>query len=435
MDSAVSPARNAADLLLEGDRAVAASLATRLLKPWRDNLVERPWGGARMRAFKRLPPPERDAAPVGESFEIAADDGDDEARQHPSLLTLDDGSRIALPALLAVHAETLLGEEFVKLYGRRYPLLPKLLDVAELLSVQAHPPGNTEVYVIVDADPGATIRLGFAADVSAEALTADLGAGRREQQRLLDLVGAAMTPDDLQAELKGWFARSTATPAELQATLGPRLVAGVRWPEVAASLAVLHGVYWRALQAMNAIPVAAGDVIYNANPQRVVATSGQPASAEVHALGNPEGRGILALEIRRPGPTMRAWDNVRFPLRPVDIDAALANVSLAATRPEDFIVESKPVRPGVHRSVDCDYFRLEHLDAAVGDSIDVPATAPHSLHVIAGKLVVHGSDGRALGTLERGESALVPVGVGAYRVAADGEAAVLVKVDLPPYAA
>ena len=434
MDNALSPASNAADLLLEGDRTVAASLATRLLKPWRDNLVERPWGGARMRAFKRLPQPESGAAPVGESFEIAADDGDEEARQHPSLLTLDDGSRISLPALLAVHAETLLGDEFVKLYGRRYPLLPKLLDVAELLSVQAHPPGNTEVYVIVDADPGATIRLGFAADVSAQTLGSDLGSGRREQQRLLDLVAGAMTPDELQAELKGWFARRSATPAELDVTLRPKLGAAVRWPDVVECLALLHGVYWRALEAMNAIPVAAGDVIYNANPPRVVAAGGQPVSAEVHALGNPEGRGILALEIRRPGPTMRAWDNVRFPLRPVDIDAALANVNLTATRAADFIVEQKPVRAGVSRSVDCDYFRLEHFDVAVGDAIDVPATLPHSLHMLGGKIAVQGADGRVLGSLERGESALVPVGVGAYRVAAEGETAALVKVDLPPYA-
>ena len=44
----------AADRLLEGDRSVAAALATGLLKPQRDNLVERPWGGARLCEFKRL---------------------------------------------------------------------------------------------------------------------------------------------------------------------------------------------------------------------------------------------------------------------------------------------------------------------------------------------------------------------------------------------
>jgi mannose-6-phosphate isomerase class I len=314
-------------------------------------------------------------------------------------------------------------------------LLPKLLDVAELLSVQAHPPGNTEVYVIVAADPGATIRLGFAKNVSAETLRADLGAGRREQQRLLDLVGGAITPDTLQAVLKGWFSRRTATPAELEASLRPKLDAAVHWPDVVASLALLHGVYWRALEAMNAIEVKAGDVIYNANPPRVVEATGQFPSAEIHALGNPEGRGILALEIRQPGPTMRAWDNVRFPLRPVDLDAALENVNLTATEPKEFIVEPKEVRAGVRRSVDCEYFRLDHLEMAAGESINVPAAAPHSLHALAGKVLVQNAERRAIGALERGESALVPVGVGAYRVVADGEPAALVKVDLPPYAA
>jgi hypothetical protein len=77
---------------------------------------------------------------------------------------------------------------------------------------------------------------------------------------------------------------------------------------------------------------------------------------------------------------------------------------------------------------------LEHLDVAAGGSIDVPATAPHSLHALKGKVEVRGADGRSLGVLERGESALVPFGVGAYRVVAQGEGAALVKVDLPPYA-
>jgi hypothetical protein len=42
--------------------------------------------------------------------------------------------------------------------------------------------------------------------------------------------------------------------------------------------------------------------------------------------------------------------------------------------------------------------------------------------------------GEELGTLERGESAFVPLHVGAYRVVADGAPAALVKVNLPPYA-
>jgi mannose-6-phosphate isomerase class I len=428
----VHSASTAADRLLEGDRVVAAELAVGLLKPHRDNLVERPWGGRTLCELKRLTSPACDSnRTFGESFEISADDADDEARMHPSVLTLVDGSTITLPALLAVHADTLLGEAFVQRHGRRFPLLPKLLDVAELLSVQAHPPGNVEVYVIVEAEPGATIRVGFAADVDVDHFRAALAAGRRDQQGLLELLRKDAAAD-LQALLKPWLACRSAMPAELEAVLRPRLNQDERWTDAAALLGKLRSVYWHTLDALNAICVEAGDVIYNANPPRVAAARGEPVSAEVHALGNPEGRSVFALEIRRPGPTFRAWDNVRFPLRDIDVDAALEALNLRATSPAEFVVKPKLVRPGVRRSVDCEHFRLEHLEPTLGVSVDVPASTPHSLHALAGHVRLQRGDGRELGTLERGESALVPVNVGAYRIVAVGAPSALVKVDLPP---
>jgi mannose-6-phosphate isomerase class I len=430
----VPPVSTLADRLLEGDRSVAEQLARGLLKPERDNLVERPWGGSRLCEFKGLTSIRCESGrPFGESFEISADDGDDEARLHPSVLTLQDGSTITLPALLAVHAEALLGEAFVERYGRRFPLLPKLLDVAELLSVQAHPPGNTEVYVIVAADPGATIRLGFATDIDAGAWSARLFRGRNDQQRLLDLFGA-QSADELQSALKPWLANRAARPADLAAVLRPRLPNGDAWSEVETRLAALRDTYWAVLDSLNAVPVKAGDVVHNANPPRVVKSSGNPASAEVHALGNPENRGVFALEIRRPGTTFRAWDNVRFPLREIDIDAALDALNLTATQTADFIVEPKLVRPGVRRSVDSEYFRLEHLEPTPQLTVEVPASAPHSLHALRGRVSVMRSSGEVVETLERGESAVVPAHVGPYRLVADGGAAELVKADLPPYA-
>jgi mannose-6-phosphate isomerase class I len=425
----VPPDSTIADRLLQGDRRAAANLATRLLKPRRDNLVERPWGGERLSAFKGLSAPA--GRRFGESFEISADDADDEARLHPSVLELADGSTITLPALLAVHADALLGEEFVGRYGRRFPLLPKLLDVAELLSVQAHPSGNTEVYVVIDADEGATIRLGFAVDVDPAALTAKLAAGRRDQQRVLELFGADAA-DELQALLKAWLARRTARSTDLRGALVERLRDATTWAEVDALLKSLHETYWAVLDALNEIPVKAGDVVYNSNPPRVVAESGKPASAEVHALGNPEGRGVLALEVRRPGPTFRAWDNVRFPLRKLDIEAALEAVNLAATRREDFVVKPTRVRPGVRCSVDCEYFRLEHIEPTVSVPVDVPASPPHCLHALAGRVGVF-REGEAIATLERGESAFVPAGVAAYRILAVDEPAAVIRVSLPPH--
>jgi mannose-6-phosphate isomerase class I len=414
---------------------LAAALAKSLVKPHADNLVERPWGGARIRAFKGLGTDAQELGrTIGESFELAADDADDEARRYPSSLSLADGSVITLSAVLALHAETLLGHAFVHRYGRRLPLLPKLLDVVELLSVQAHPPGNTEVYVILAAEPGATIRLGFNADVDAAALAKQLVEGRRQQQRLLDLCAGAVTAETLQTQLRPWLARRDASVTSIEATLRPLLPVATSWFDVCACLDALRVTYWDTLDRLNAIAVAPGQVIYNATPRRLTAVSGQAASAEVHALGNPEGRAVLALEIRRPGPTFRAWDHVRFPLREIAIDAALAALNLEATRAEDFIVTPVAVRPGVSRSVDCEYFRLEHLQPTASTSIDLPPTEPHTLHAVEGAVSVYATDGAVVGRLRRGESALVPVGVGAYRVAADEEPAAVVKVELPPYA-
>jgi Phosphomannose isomerase type I, catalytic domain len=431
----VPPASTDAERLWQGDRAFAAVLGTKLLKPFADNLIERPWGGFRLREFKRLDAEVHGSrAPIGESFELAADDDDEESRAHPSVLPLDDGSTISLPKLLALHAEALLGEEFVQRYGRRLPLLPKLLDVAELLSVQAHPPGNTEVYVIVAAEPGATIFLGFGEDIDPRAFAAQLTEGRRAQQRLLELVGNGIDAAALQAQLKPWLARRDARSGELAGVLRERVTGAVAAGEIDSCLAALHAVYWRALDRLNAIEVTAGQVIVNANPARVLATRGGPASAEVHALGNPAGRAVLALEIRRPGPTFRAWDNVRFPVRPIDIDAALGALNLTATAPEEFVAVPRLVRPGVVRSAEVEQFRLEHLRPTLVDAVVVPAGAPHTLHALAGAVSLYAADGELVGTLARGESALVPLGVGDYRVAVDVEPAEVVKVELPPYA-
>jgi mannose-6-phosphate isomerase class I len=416
---------------MAGDQAAAVALSARLLKPRPDNLVARPWGGQRLRDFKRLPGATVQGV-IGESFELAADDSDEEARKYPSVIELVDGSTITLPELLAKHAETLLGDAFVGRYGRRLPLLPKFLDVAELLSVQAHPPGAIEVYVIVAADPGATIRLGFSKDADAAALAARFSAGRREQQRLLELCGVAVSADELQALLKPWLANRRANVAALEVSLRPRISGD--WADVTRCLGSLHGVYWQALDAMNAVSVAAGQVILNANPQRIVAGSGKPASAEIHALGDPEGRAVLALEIRKPGVTYRAWDNVRFPLRPIDIDATLAAVNLAATRPEEFMVTPRAVRAGVLRSVSNEHFRIEHLAPTAASPVAVPAALPHALNAISGAASLRRANGQLAGRLARGESALVPAGVGAYRVEADEEPVLLIKTELPPYA-
>lgn len=425
-----------AQQVLRGDSEAVQQLASGLLKPLRDNFVERPWGGGWIRDFKRIGAGHDRAAAAGgrpgEAFEIAADESDEEARLHPSRLRFEDGSELTLPEVLARHAERLLGADFIRRYGARFPLLPKTLDIGELLSVQGHPPGNAEAYVIIAAEPGATIRLGFSRDMDAGRTITELTDGRRRQQALLELLAPDVEAAALQAVLGPWLADRRLPVDAAEAELGALLADRQRPADSAALLDELKRLYWQVLDSMNAIPVSPGQVIHNATPPRLLAPGALP-SAEVHALGNPERREILCLEVRRPGPTFRAWDNVRFPIRDVDVPAAVTALNLRHTDPSEFIADVRPVdgRAATFVSVDSPLFRVEHLRPGPGSSAAVDAAGPHSLHLLAGAVRVETIAGARLAELERGESAIVPVGVGAYRVSAADQRTELVKVSLP----
>lgn len=429
--------RTVAQAVADGDAALVDRLASGLLVPLRNNFVERPWGGMRIRGYKGLCPLPAQAAMsgagLGEAFEIAAYDADEEARAHPSLLRFEDGSTLELPDLLRQHGSGLLGSAFTARFGDGFPLLPKTLDIKQLLSVQGHPEGHTEAYIVIDSDPGATLRLGFNADVDPSRLSADLASGLQHQRRLLELIEPPGRADELQNALQPWLAERSLGLSDVTADLRSLFDDGNTWTEAAGLLEQLKRVYWHMLDLMNEVPVRAGQIIFNANPARIFAGTGRAPSAEVHALGNPEQREILMLEIRRPGPTFRAWDNVRFPLRQVNIEAAVAALNLRRTDPPEFEVQASPLpgRFGVSRSVSCPSFEIEHLRPAFGASVSVPQEPPHSLHVVQGRVTIRSDAGRSLGSLQRGESAIVAAKVGAYHVASDTDSAEVVKVSLP----
>jgi mannose-6-phosphate isomerase class I len=439
-DFSVVQEQSVADRITARDPVCVDEFRCSLIVPFNNNLVPRPWGGSKLLEFKGLDEAPQALAisnlPAGEAFEIAACDDDDEARKYPSVVACSDGSAIELPDLLAAYGEALLGEAFIARHGPQFPLLPKLLDIKELLSVQGHPPGHTEAYIVIDAEPDATIRLGFSADVDAQALAAELTAGRREQRELRELIrNTATTDDDVQQLLAPWLATRRAPPEDIAAAVVGLLESESDWSAVRTLLVSLKRLYWRMLDALNSIPVSAGQVIHNATPARLLGDASAVPTAEVHALGNPERKEILALEVRRPGPTFRAWDNVRFPMRDIEIEHALDVLNLGATTREDFIAipELVPGRPGVYCSIDSENFRIEHLRPAdaLGDRIAVPAEGAHCLHVISGRVEIDGSETTRLGTLRKGQSALVPVGVGEYRVSGAGGDCEVVKVSLP----
>ena len=139
------------------------------LKP---RLVPRVWGGRRL--AERFGA--RDAEPIGEAWMVY---DENEVLEGPFA-----GRRLrdVLPAL----GPGFLGDRAFRRYGLELPLLVKLLDTAEWLSVQVHPDdayahaveagtgfhGKNEAWVVLDADPGAQIVYGVRRPVSRAELRA-----------------------------------------------------------------------------------------------------------------------------------------------------------------------------------------------------------------------------------------------------------------------
>ena len=165
---------------LRRDAGARAALERRLrgpVKPLPDNVTpptRTPWGGRRIfSALKRGLPgiPAADEAPVvGESWEIS----DDPA--FPSDVPFPVGNEthvVSLSEALDLFAGLLLGAADAAAFGGRLPLLVKLIDAQDDLSVQVHPPrehaglrpglsGKSEAWVILAREPGAGIYLGLA---------------------------------------------------------------------------------------------------------------------------------------------------------------------------------------------------------------------------------------------------------------------------------
>ncbi|NVO21549.1 MAG: class I mannose-6-phosphate isomerase [Bacteroidetes bacterium] len=84
-----------------------------------------------------------------------------------------------LNELLEVYMEDLLGDKVFEAYGEEFPLLIKILDSNDWLSIQVHPDdelaekrhegrGKTEMWYVIDAEPEAELICGFRNKVTRE---------------------------------------------------------------------------------------------------------------------------------------------------------------------------------------------------------------------------------------------------------------------------
>jgi mannose-6-phosphate isomerase len=164
---------------------------------------ERVWGGQRLKSA---------TPPVGEAW-IA---------YGPSKIASGRFAGQTVEDVMALHGPKLLGTAVANRYGSRFPLLVKLLDCADWLSVQVHPNdaqarrmvgagefGKTEAWYFLSADPGARIMIGVKPGVGRTELAARIREGR-----VLEIAGQVSVHDG----------ESVLIPAGTLHALGPGLL-------------------------------------------------------------------------------------------------------------------------------------------------------------------------------------------------------------------
>lgn len=111
-----------------------------------------------------------------------------------SVVATDDGDR-TLDALATELGETLVGVRGMALLGPRFPLIVKLIDAGDWLSLQVHPDdalarelygpaalGKIEAWLVIDADPVGELVTGPADGLEAAALREAIAAGTASHQ-------------------------------------------------------------------------------------------------------------------------------------------------------------------------------------------------------------------------------------------------------------
>src|SRR6266851_1575425 len=139
------------------------------------NFMERMWGGRKLETEfgKKLPANKR----IGESWEIV------DRPEAQSVVTNGPLKGKTLHELWTECRKEIFGD----VMAPRFPLLIKLLDAQEKLSLQVHPPDKiaaklggepkTECWYVAAADPGAELFVGFRKPITREAFQKSLHAG------------------------------------------------------------------------------------------------------------------------------------------------------------------------------------------------------------------------------------------------------------------
>ena len=144
--------------------------------------VTRPWGGRRLEALGRSLPPD---VGVGESWEVADLATDGGLGEQCTRVAAGHHTGMRLAELIERFGAELLGSAGPTPDGR-FPLLVKLLDARQHLSVQVHPPpqvadqdpairAKSESWYVLDADPGSRMWFDIRTDIEDAEVAAAAG--------------------------------------------------------------------------------------------------------------------------------------------------------------------------------------------------------------------------------------------------------------------
>lgn len=133
------------------------------------------WGGDQIAPFKGI---ETAQPNIGESWEISGVPGQESVAVERGLVG-DVDLGLNLRELIDKYKGLLVGDKVYAQYGNRFPLLVKLIDSRQDLSVQVHPndelamqrhgcAGKTEMWYVMKADVGARIYSGMREQITPE---------------------------------------------------------------------------------------------------------------------------------------------------------------------------------------------------------------------------------------------------------------------------
>jgi mannose-6-phosphate isomerase len=140
------------------------------------------WGGRNLAGLgKKLP----ETGIVAESWEVSGHP------EGPGVIENGELAGLSLPELIGIYPEKVLGNAVVLKYGSKFPLLVKLIDANQQLSVQVHPDddyaltheaefGKHEIWYIIAARPGAQIIYGLVPGTTREEFARRIAAGEVE---------------------------------------------------------------------------------------------------------------------------------------------------------------------------------------------------------------------------------------------------------------